>query len=146
MEDLDFQERGLHSKSCSLTSHRLARLSTAQVDVTIPPVYKDTRPKNDFSGCCNVRIYCARFGIAGLVAKSKTAHVTVRLRHSGKETIVDRHNAAHAFVHDPVETVYSFNGTLACCRYRRNPSSLSSRNSKLCPTFPARAVRPTRCM
>lgn len=40
--------------------------------------------------------------------------------------------------------VNSFKGTFASFRYRRNPSSLGSKNIKLFPTLPARAVRPTR--
>ncbi len=42
--------------------------------------------------------------------------------------------------------VNSFKGTFASFKYRRNPSSLGSKNIKLFPTLPARAVRPTRWM
>lgn len=70
-------------------------------------MYKDTTPKNDFSGCCNVRIYRVRFGLTGLVAKKRT-HVVVSLKHSGEEIIVDGDNLGHRFTHEPVTTVYSF--------------------------------------
>ena len=40
----------------------------------------------------------------------------------------------------------SLSGTFASFRKRKNPSSLGNRNIRLLPTFPARAVRPTRWM
>ena len=73
-------------------------------------MYKDTVQKNDFSGCCNVRIYRVRFGFTGLAVKnSKLELVKVDLKHSGEETIVDRLNSGHKFVHDAVKAIYSFN-------------------------------------
>jgi hypothetical protein len=78
-----------------------------QVVVKIPAMYKNTKTKNDFSACCNVRIYRVRFGLTGLTAK-KQARLTVTFRHSGGEIIVDRKNLGHRFVHDPIVSVYSF--------------------------------------
>ena len=74
----------------------------------IPPVYKDTIKRNDFSDCCNIRIYRMRFGFMGLVAKEKT-HVSIKITHSGKEVIVSRDNSSNTFVHDSIATRYSFN-------------------------------------
>ncbi|KAF8817289.1 hypothetical protein BYT27DRAFT_7237498 [Phlegmacium glaucopus] len=76
--------------------------------VQIPPVYKETIEKNDFSGCCNVRIYRVRFGFTGLVAK-ETARVSVVVRHSGKEVIVSKDDSSYKFIHNAIKTVYSFN-------------------------------------
>ncbi|KAG6819310.1 hypothetical protein H0H93_013136 [Arthromyces matolae] len=78
--------------------------------VKIPVMHKTTIQKNDFSGCCNVRIYRVRFGFENLKVKgTEPARVTVTLTHSGKETIVHRTNMDHQFVHDPIKCVYSYN-------------------------------------
>lgn len=70
---------------------------------------KDTIQKNDFSGCCNVRIYRVRFGLTGLATDKLEAFVSVTLTHSGNEIIMDRENLRHTFEHDPISTKYSFN-------------------------------------
>lgn len=73
----------------------------------IPVIYKNSTPKNEFSGSCNIRIYRARFGLTGLIAK-KSTRVAVILRHGGGEIIVDRKDVGHRFVHDPISILYSF--------------------------------------
>ncbi|KAM6497685.1 hypothetical protein JOM56_005633 [Amanita muscaria] len=81
-----------------------------RVVMKIPPMYKDTIKKNDFSGCCNVRIYRVRFGLTGLAPKksNKMPRVTVIFKHSGGEIIVDRENLEHKFIHEPIAAIYSF--------------------------------------
>lgn len=74
-------------------------------------MYKETLPKNEFSGCCNVRVYKARFGFAGLkLAPGVTsARVAVRMIHSGQETLVDQLNGEHEFTHESISVMFSFN-------------------------------------
>jgi len=78
-----------------------------QVEVKIPAVYEHTNTESEFAGCCNVRIYRVRFGITGLIAR-RQAYVNVNLKHKGQETIVDRKNVGHVYVHDPISISYSF--------------------------------------
>jgi len=78
-----------------------------QVEVKILAVYEHTTSESEFSGCCNVRIYRVRFGITGLIAR-RQAYVNVNLKHKGQETIVDRKNVGHIYVHDPIHITYSF--------------------------------------
>ncbi|KAF9565091.1 hypothetical protein CPC08DRAFT_213736 [Agrocybe pediades] len=78
-----------------------------QVTVNIPVTYKDPTIKNEFTGCCNIRVYRARFGLTGLVAK-KSAYVGCNLVHTGKEVLVDRQSVGLTFVHDPISITYSY--------------------------------------
>ena len=77
--------------------------------MSIPPVLQDSQEAGDFAGCCNVRIYKARFGFTGLKTANgvEEARVQVALTHGGNETIVSRKNAIE-FEHDPVTVIYSF--------------------------------------
>ncbi|KAG6856632.1 hypothetical protein H0H87_002382, partial [Tephrocybe sp. NHM501043] len=81
-----------------------------QVIVKILVMHKNAIKKNDFSGCCNIRIYRVRFGFTGLKIQGKdlTARVTVTSKHSGDEIIVDRNNLDHKFVHDSITAIYSY--------------------------------------
>ncbi|KAG6379344.1 hypothetical protein JVT61DRAFT_11805 [Boletus reticuloceps] len=67
----------------------------------------------DFKGCCNVRVYRARFKFTGLktaadVKDGEEVFVHVQLTHNGHETIVNRSNEAVEFEHSPIATIYSY--------------------------------------
>ncbi|KAH0832337.1 hypothetical protein J3R83DRAFT_13353 [Lanmaoa asiatica] len=88
-------------------------ISGYSVTVKIPPVLRHTTPAGDFIGCCNVRVYRARFGFTGLktavgVKNGEEAFVHVELTHGGHETIVNRSDEAVEFEHSPVGTIYSY--------------------------------------
>ncbi|KAF8431464.1 hypothetical protein L210DRAFT_2982969 [Boletus edulis BED1] len=83
------------------------------VTVKIPPVLRHTTPSGDFKGCCNVRVYRARFKFTGLktaadVKDGEEVFVHVQLTHNGHETIVNRSNEAVEFEHSPIATIYSY--------------------------------------
>ncbi|KAG6826788.1 hypothetical protein H0H92_014396 [Tricholoma furcatifolium] len=77
--------------------------------VKIPVAHKTDVTQTVFSECCNVRVYRVRFGFENLKVKgTERAFVMVNLKHSGKETIVDRDNKDHRFIHDPITCLYSY--------------------------------------
>ena len=77
----------------------------------IPPVFKETSPTNDFSGCCNVRVYKVRLVFDGLTTKghAKSGRLTATITHGGTESIVDKKNLEHVYTHDAIDVDYSFN-------------------------------------
>lgn len=72
-----------------------------------------TTQAGGFKGCCNVRVYRARFGLTGLktavrVKDGEDMFVHAELTHGGDEAIVNHSNVSIQFEHSPVATIYSY--------------------------------------
>ena len=75
--------------------------------IKIPPTFRaTTAEQSPFYGKCNVRLHTVRFFAKGLTTNAKT--VLVMLTHLGEDTIVDRNDQAHVWVHEQIKLQFQY--------------------------------------